>query len=229
MKFRLIMPGLLVLVFLLAACSTPELRDTRMLQDDSIITGDPCLAPCWRGITPGETPWRDAVTILEDDTTIENLQTQTDEATGAAAAEWQQQGGTACCQAFSSDGETVSILFLRTAPGVTLGEVIDTYGEPSYAIGSPFSDNQAIVNLIYPDLPMVIYAFIPGTNGSVTAEADIIGMLYLTQEEMDLLEVTSNLHIWEGYDTYTAYRGEEDATFDITPSVTLTPTPTNAP
>ncbi|MDZ4766857.1 MAG: hypothetical protein SGI73_20145 [Chloroflexota bacterium] len=227
MKFRLLLPGLLVLVLLTAACSAPELRDSKLLQDTSLATGDPCAAPCWRGITPGETSWSDARTILEDDTTLENLQVQTDENSPAAAAEWQQRGGSACCQAFTEDGETVSILFLRTAPTVTLGEVIDAHGEPSYAIGSPFSDTQAIVNVIYPSVPMVVYAFVPGIVGEISAGSEIIGVLYMTQKDMDLLITTSNLHDWEGYNPYSVYRGDEDAPFDITPSVTLTPTPTS--
>lgn len=227
MKYRLLMPGLLVLVVFLAACSAPELRDSNLLQDTSLATGDPCAAPCWRGITPGETSWRDARTILEDDPTIENLQVKTDENSNAAAAEWQQVGGPPCCQAFTEDGQTVSILFLRTAPEVSLGDVIEAHGDPAYAIGSPFSDDQAIVNLIYPAVPMVVYAFVPGITGAVTADSEIIGVLYMTQRDMDLLEQTSSLHLWEGYDDYSAYRGDEDAPFDITPSITLTPTPTS--
>jgi hypothetical protein len=231
MKFRLLLPGLLVLVLFAAACSAPELRDSNLLQDTSLATGDPCAAPCWRGITPGETSWSDARTILEDDPTLENLQVQTDEegGTDAAAAAWSQRGGAECCQAFTEDGETVSILFLRTAPTVTVGEVIDAHGDPTYAVGSPFSDTQAIINLIYPNIPMVVYAFVPGTTGELAAGNEIIGALYMTQKDMDLLTTTSNLHTWEGYNAYSVYRGEEDAPFDITPSVTLTPTPTSAP
>lgn len=227
MKLRLLLPGVFTLLFFAAACSAPELRDPNLLQDTSLITNDPCAAPCWRGITPGETSWRDVLDTLEDDPTLENVQPQADENTNAAAAEWQQRGGSPCCQAFSEDGETLSILFLRTAPQMTVGEVIGTHGDPVYAVGSPFSDNQAIVNLIYPDVPMVVYAFVAGSEGEVAATSEVIGMLYMTQRDMELLEVTSNLHTWEGFASYETYRGDEDAPFELTPSVTLTPTPTS--
>jgi hypothetical protein len=229
MKFRLFIPGLLFLVVFAAACSAPELRDPALLQDTSLISNEPCAAPCWRGITPGETTWRDALIILEDDPTIENVNTQTDENAVAVAADWQQRGGAACCQAFSEDGQTVSILFLRTAPTMTLGQVIANHGDPTYAVGSPFSDTQAIVNLIYPSIPMVVYAFVPGVEAELNANNEIIGVLYMTPKDMELLEVTSSLHQWEGYGPYAAYRGDEDAPFDVTPSVTLTPTPTSEP
>ena len=41
--------------------------------------------------------------------------------------------------------------------------------------------------------------------------------------QLDLLLKTNNLHAWEGYDTYLAY---QESGFEVTPSVTLTPTPT---
>jgi hypothetical protein len=112
---------------------------------------------------------------------------------------------------------------------MTLGQVIANHGDPTYAVGSPFSDTQAIVNLIYPSIPMVVYAFVPGVEAELNANNEIIGVLYMTPKDMELLEVTSSLHQWEGYGPYAAYRGDEDAPFDVTPSVTLTPTPTSEP
>lgn len=224
MRLRLLLPGLLALVLVFAACApAPELRDEKMLQDNSVVTGEPCAAPCWRGITPGETTWSSALTILEDDPTLENISTQTDENSPAMVADWQQQGGSPCCQMFTDDGETVKIVFLRTAPGNTVGEVMDVHGEPTYVVGSPYSDDQAIMNLVYPEKRMVVYAFVPGTSGDLSASGDIVGLLYMTQADMDLLLVTSSLHSWNGYDTYQAY---DESEFEVTPSVTLTPTAT---
>jgi hypothetical protein len=113
-------------------------------------------------------------------------------------------------------------MFLRTAPNMTLGEVIDAKGEPAYLIGSPFSEDQAVINLIYPNVPMVLYAFVEGTTGTLSENSEIIGMLYLKQSDMDLLMQTSELQAWEGYQSYQAY---EESELEITPSVTLTPTP----
>jgi hypothetical protein len=224
MKLRLLVPGLLALVFFFAACQPPpELRDPNLLQDRSLITNEPCEAPCWRGITPGVTSWSDALTILEDDTTLGDPTPQSDEESGAVVAEFQQiNSNVPCCQMFSESGELVDVVFLRVAPLVTLGELIDSKGEPAYLIGSPFSDDQAIMNLIYPDIPMVVYAFVAGTSGTLTEDSEIIGILYLKDSDMQTLFETSQpgLQAWEGYQSYQYY---DESELEITPSVTETP------
>jgi hypothetical protein len=224
MKHRLILPGVLAVVLLFAACAPPPLlRDEKLLQDTSLMTNEPCAAPCWHGITPGETLWRNALTALEDDTNYENVEVQEDDQSDAKVVQWQQKGGTGCCQMFTQDGETVSLIFLRTAPNVSLGELIEAQGEPTYIVGTPFSDDQAIVNLIYPEKSLVVYAFVPGTEGSLSESSELVGVLYMTPADMDLLIKTSNLHDWDGYQSYQAY---EQSEFEVTPSVTLTPTAT---
>jgi hypothetical protein len=225
MKHRVLLPGLFALVLLFAACAPPPpLRDDTLLQDTSLITENPdCSAPCWRGITPGVTPWSDALTILEDDPTLENVTVQEDEESPVKVAEFQQQGGSACCQMFTDEaGENVKVIFLRVAPTVSLGDLIEMQGDPTYLIGSQYSDDQAVVNLIFPEKSLVIYAFVAGTQAALSESSEVVGILYMTPEDMDLLIKTNSLHAWEGYDTYQAY---ETSGFEVTPSVTLTPTP----
>jgi hypothetical protein len=227
MRLRLILPGLFALVLIMAACAPPpNLRDEKLLQDTSLIDSEPCAAPCWRGITPGVTAWSDARTILEDDATLQNLQFQDDENSDARVASWEQKDGSACCQMFSSeDGELVNVLFLRTAPNIPLGELFEAHGEPTYAVSSEFSEDQAIVNLIYPDVPMVIYAFVAGPNASLNENSEVIASLYLPPDDMELVVQTSNLHAWEGFASFQTYSSAEGSAFEVTPSVTLTPTP----
>ena len=222
MNIRIVLLGLLLPVLVFAACSPPpELRDDTLLQETGLITGEPCEAPCWRGITPGETAWRNALTIVEDDAELENLQLQEDENSDAAVAEWNQRGGSACCQMYTEDGESVDVLFLRVAPQMTLGEVFAEQGEPAYAVGSPYSDDQSVMNLVYPDKAMVLYTFVAGEEASLSEASEVIGLLYMAPEDMELLIQTSNLHEWDGYGTYAQYGDDQ---YEVTPSITLTPT-----
>ena len=220
---RIILLMAVAAIALLAACAPPpELRNNQLLNDRSLITSDPCGPPCFRGITPGETRWADALTIIEDSPDFTNLQTQASDDNSIVQAAWQQGDNQVCCQMASQDGRTVSLLLLLTAPNVTLEEVISVHGEPTYLIGSdPFTPDQAVMNLVYPDVPMLIYVFIEGTeSGRLMPTSEIIGMRYFTPEEMQTFLETNAFQAWEGYQTYQYYAESE---FEITPAVTLTP------
>lgn len=225
MKARFAMLGIIALALLLAACAPPPaLRDDTLVDDTSLVTGDPCTAPCWNRITPGETLWRDALTFVEDDARFENVQTREDEATDAIGAIWNVQGGPECCQMVAEDGRVVNLVFVRPRPNMTLGQVIGAHGAPTYAIGTPVSDDQAIVNLIFPEIPIIVLAFTPGEQGNLSETSEIIGVFYTTAADMVLFTTTQSLHAWEGYAPFETYRTGEDAEYEVTPSVTLTPT-----
>jgi hypothetical protein len=257
----------LLALALVAACSPPpELRDTTLLQDSSLLTALPsaqptieatptvigaqpddtfdatdtaptpvrdpvsgapavCAPPCWRGIIPGETRWSDALTIIEDDSTLEGLEIQSAEDSAAVGAQFRNVGGQRpCCQIFSSDGNTVDAVILTVAPTLTLGQLIDVWGEADYALANQFSEGQALLNVVYEDVPMVVTLFLEGTEGAAAPNSEIISIWYMTENDMRVLITTNNLHLWEGYAPYGAY-DDEEGTFDITPSVTLTPVP----
>ncbi len=224
MRPRLVFLLLTIPVLLAAACAPPpELRNDALLKDKSLITGEPCGAPCFRGITPGETAWNDALTIIEDDAQFSNVQTQQAEDSTLVQAAWQDGDGQLCCQMISEDGRTVSGIFLLTAPAMTAADVIRAHGEPAYLTGTEFTEDQAVVNLFYPDVPMIVYVFIAGTkNGVLSESSEVVGAVYLTADQMDLFLQTLNLYRWDGFKAYSEYAADE---FDVTPSVTLTPTP----
>ncbi|MCB9453657.1 MAG: hypothetical protein H6672_19675 [Anaerolineaceae bacterium] len=228
MKPRWILPGLVVLVFLIAACApVPELRNDKFLHDSSLVTDEPCSAPCWRGITPGETSWSDALVILEDDSTLDDPETQTVDESAAVAAQWRERDGELCCQMLAEDGETVSVIFLQLAPDNTVGQLIETQGDPAYVVGTPLSDDQALVYFLYPEKDIMVLVFVAGAaTGKVSASSEIVGVWYLTPDAMDLALKTNNLHAWEGYSDFSTYTIDADVSqFEVTPSVTLTPTP----
>jgi len=206
---------------LAAACGpAPQIRNENYLQDDSLFTEEPCAPPCWRGITPGETAWRDALTMIEDDPTLAQLEEQADEESDRIGAAWSQTDGELCCQMLTEDGETVSFIILQTTPDHTFGEVVNIYGEPTYLVGEVLSDDQGLFSLFYPDTPMLVYAFVAGEQGELTETSEVVGSAYMTEDLMELLLNTSELHAWEGFKSYSAYM---DGEFEVTPSITVTP------
>jgi len=229
MKFRLLLPAVLLVVVLIAACSpAPNLRNPKFLKDSSVITKDEkCDAPCWRGITPGETKYSDALVILQDQTDLDDPQSQAIPDSGnAVGASWQPTGGESCCQLISEDGNTVSSIFLQIAPDLTVKQLIDARGEPEFVLGTPGTDDQAIINLFYPKQNMIVFAFVAGAaKGTLNEKSEIIGVYYTTPDRMDLGMKLSSLYGWKGYQPFTAYAPDNPKPdFKITQSVTLTPT-----
>jgi protein-disulfide isomerase len=183
-----------------------QLRNDRLLQEDGLVSGDPCGAPCWRGITPGETPWEDAIAIIEDDEGISDLQTQTDTMSDLVAAQFRQVDGDICCQMFADDGLTVSFMFLQTAPLMTMGEVVEVHGIPEYVVIEALTARQGYFNLFYPEVPMMVYSFVAGEQGELSESSEIIGFAYMTFEVMDtVLASGPMLRLWDGYGSFEQY------------------------
>lgn len=221
MKLRFLLPGLLALVLFAAACTPPNLRNEKFLHDDSLFKTDDtdCSSPCWNGITPDVTKWSDALTTLEDSPNYEKPTTQNAESGPAVGALWKEKNGDDCCQIVTTDGETVSWILLQLAPDHTLKELIDARGEPTYAVGTAGSDDQAIMNLFYPDQGLVVFVFVAGAKeGKLSDTSEIVGAYYLGAESMDTILKQSSLYAWKGYDTFAAYAPDaENADFAITP------------
>lgn len=203
------------------ATTGAQLQDDTLLHDTSLVDYVPgCVAPCWHGITPGKSLWEDAIAILEADPTLEKIEVMQSEDSYAAAADFQQSGGSPCCQLFSQDGQTVNLIFLRLAPTISLGQLIAAQGQPKYVFDSPYIPDQIVMHLIYPDKSLIIYAFIGGIDGTLSANSPIVGALYSSFTDINLMLKTSNLHAWEGYQSYQAYAS---SVYAVTPSTTASP------
>jgi hypothetical protein len=71
---------------------------------------------------------------------------------------------------------------------------------------------------------MIVLAFAAGLEGEVSKDSEVVGVFYTTAEDMGLFLQTNYLHEWTGYGHFGEYTNAEGAEFDVTPSVTLTPT-----
>lgn len=227
MKLRLVVLACLLVVVVTACAPPPELRNDAYLRDTSLIDGEPCGAPCWRGITPGETSWRAARTILEDDPTLADINIRTEENTSEVAATFRRVDGEPCCLIYSETGEQVDQLLLQLAPVMRLRQVIETHGEPEYLSLSEVSDDQAAAALYYPELRAIVYAFVAGAaQGTINPDSEIFALLYVRQSDVDLVIRNSALYRWAGYAAYSEYAGRAP---DITPAPTTDPAEIPAP
>lgn len=214
---RRLLLALLLLAMSLAACAGEiDLLDEKKLQDASLLSGEPCEAPCWNDIKPGETSYRDAKLILESDGRFKIAEeSEADDERPGRAFSFGEGENPACCQLISGDGETVSSLMLQLAPTMTFGPVFDKYGEPDYIAGQEVSQEQAYVVTLYLDVPLIVYAHVEGGGqGSVSVSNKIIGAMYLSEAEMERAMTCARLFNWRGFQSFAAYAGAEDEDFD---------------
>ena len=244
------LPFLVLLLLAFVACTpvTPNLRDDSMMHDREMVAQDPiCDAPCWRTITPGRTNWDDAIEYLnslvwslEENTSgiiaeleVEDLE-DTEEITSIATFRpvRSRQIGALCCQLFTRTGEYVDVLIIQVAPsqrlGMTVGAFVEKYGPPAYLVGSVYErdDQQALMNMIYPDIPMVIYAYVDqGADGELRDRNEVIGFMLMTYDEMNTILSSNNLHAYEGNAPFSVYTSEESADFELYVGDTVSWTP----
>lgn len=228
MKRGFLLPIVLLAFMALAACSPDiNLLNNAMLSDTSLLSGEPCEAPCWNGIVPGETLYRDAKLIIESDERYKVSDEPTpEEGSTVRSFAFGEGEDPACCQVVSRDGETVSSFLLQTAPIMTFGSVFDVFGEPDYAVGEEVSEEQGYVALIYSDVPLILYVFVPSpAEGEVSVSDPIIGTMYLGAEEMEELFLCAQLFRWHGFTSFTTYmEGEFDFVGDGVGDEELCPT-----
>jgi hypothetical protein len=227
MKLRSVAIALPVILaaVLIAGCQPQiELLSEQYLQDTSLVTGDPCSAPCWRNITPGETAWTDALARVQDDPTLAEVNEQTSEESSEVAITFQNRDGIPCCLLYSTDGEVVDQILLQVAPDMTTGQVIDVLGEPTYVAGTDsenaqgLSPEQASLALYFPEAQTVVYSFVEGReNGALSEQSPIFAVLYVRADDMEEVIAGSALYLWDGYKPYAEYI---DGNYDVTPEPT---------
>lgn len=79
------------------------------------LTGVPCRAPCWEGITPGETAYDDAVELLRDKPFL-------------------LEEGSEYPERYELAGDPVDSIVVDVPKQVALKDVIAAYGEPSHIV-----------------------------------------------------------------------------------------------
>lgn len=218
MKLRLVVP--IIMAVLMASCApAPPLINQDWLDDTSLLTGEPCEAPCWRNIVPGETSWEAALALIEADDTLGAVnEPDVDDESQQVNFTYSPSGDFGdrlqCCTLIAEDGETISHILLFFAPQMSIGEVIEEFGDPVYAEGGAYSPEQTWVTMVFPDVPMLVY--VQGETfeqGALTQSNTAFGALYMTDAELDKLLQVEDLYEWDGYGMFAELF---DGAYDLT-------------
>lgn len=193
---------IIISLLLITACTpAPNLRNDAYFHDTSLIDGEPCFAPCWRNLIPGETTWDEATEIISTFEDVTNLDRVRNRDTGEEIYNFNYADGPQCCRIYTRDGNALAAILLLVAPEMPLGEVVNQYGEPQYIQADDVTDDQTFVILAYPDVPMLVYVFSSGiTSGEIVTDSEVIGVVYLADAEMTAF-LNEELFVWDGYGT----------------------------
>jgi hypothetical protein len=223
MKVRLMRKPVSLILFLavlsivVSACGTPPpLKSDKYLDDNSLITENPCGPPCFRGITVGQTTYTDALTKIQGDTAFTGI--TKDENPSRAA--WTTTGGEACCQIVASAEGLIDAIVIKLAPKITVKQLIEKYKDPTYVTPVDYSAEESALALIWPDKGMVIWVLTGDANSSLDESDPVVASIYLNPASFPELLKTATLQGWNGYQAYNAYKTQTPV---VTPAITATP------
>jgi hypothetical protein len=206
---------LCVVVWLLAsACSpTPQLRNDAYLNDSSLVSGDPCEAPCWQSLVAGESAWGLAQDLIANNADYTVITNSRDRSTGEAWIEFAYQNGPVCCRVYSRTQETLSSVYLLLSPQIRLQEVVERYGEPQFITAQEETPDQSYIVLVYRDLSFVVYVFADNlSTGVINEDSQVIGVAYHARSEMEMLLQSQTFFSWIGYGTLAEILGQPEVT-----------------
>ncbi len=211
--------ALVVLGLVLSACGTPPPLVSDKYLDDSTLVSPPenCTAPCFHGITIGQTTYTDAVSKIKADSAFSDVQSQDK----PPAAQWKAAGGDACCQlSANQDSGLVDAILVKLKPKVTVQQVIDKYGKPDYVTYVDYSQQEVALGLVFSKIGLVTWVT-PGDANSTLKQSDpVVVVLYTDPKDFSKILDTATFQGWNGYLSYQAYKS---ATPIVTPRITITP------
>jgi hypothetical protein len=182
--------------------------DGSALRDPFI--GDPCAAPCWYNIVPGETTKDEALGLLNE----QQLPCRYVDINESS------QRGIRCnsiWMPFEEANTIKMIVFYSPGDSITIGEVVEHFGEPNFVVfdsaGGTVEQPSVIIDLLYTD---------KGLSFEVVTEEDSSLMLneafqleaYTYRQPEDILSLVERLKSdknafifeWHGFADYQGYQ-----------------------
>jgi protein-disulfide isomerase len=185
-----------------------------------------CPAPCWRGITPGETSWEDAAEIVRASGDLREIQEQSAaDDSGAKVMSWQSLDGINCCNMLSETGKTVDELLMLTPSTFTIGELVEARGEPTHAITRETGQGGYIVSVFYPEDALIVYVFVEGNSPrDFTEESGVVGASYMSAARSESVFADLLPSTWAGYGALLRYESLATAEPEVVETDEAVPT-----
>jgi hypothetical protein len=187
--------------------------------DRSILTDEPCAAPCWQGIVPSQTTEEEAIRILENNPFVSGHDV------GCVRSEFREtvcswrarhwRGGSN--HLYIREG-VVQLMYITPKINLTLGQVVGKYGSPE-KVHTDIGGRERLVycfHLYYPSKGLVFISQTPIESGekevsgekeaSVTEDWTVSSIDYFAPTSLEgyLEALTPDLSVedWHGFGVY---------------------------
>jgi protein-disulfide isomerase len=202
------MPSTLLRQIMESADYTALVVAPQPLLGDLVTAEAACDVPCWRTIVPGETPITKVAELIRADR--QNIEIAVDTLQdGSEAVSW---------KTFDSDlnesntivggaDGTVEAISLIDIADFGLGDVVESHGEPDYAVAVPTSSDAVLFYAIYAEEAMIVLGFVTSDTG-LSDDTLVVGVQLYSPSAMDDLLSTPGLAAWNGYDALDDYYRE---------------------
>jgi hypothetical protein len=121
------------------------------------IKGNPCKAPCWEGIYPGQTSFRDALSILRADARFDGTKINISEDDNYDLIEWEDAKNPFYADwviYIEKKKQTVAFIKFATDKHFVLGDVVSGYGNPSDVLATSGLETNKLYDYHY-DLVLI--------------------------------------------------------------------------
>ncbi len=190
---------------------------------DRWLQGDPCRAPCWEGITPGQTKAVDAVRLLHRSSIVTDVEqcgypADMDECVSWSWIDRTKSGGGTVWFPHQAD-PLINTTFLQFAEhSFNLGEIMAAYGPPSHVI--PTKTNWGMdgmsgtsYGLLVVYLPQGFYMeAVTDLSSTITSNLDVGGEVTLFAPSFEGFDAAlqnrynhTDLISWQGFQDFTTY------------------------
>jgi len=144
--------------------------------DRSILTDEPCAAPCWYGITPGISHLEEVRQSLATNPHVDQASIREQQITGdRVQVDWLERGLFSGLGLLFLRNDVVERIYLRMRCNITLGQVVEKYGPPEKVAAwyARAAGTAYYIRLYYPSKGLLFFVD-TRPIASPTADTDVI-------------------------------------------------------